>query len=108
MVMDTLQLPQITLSRQSQNGFSIQASRHRSTLPYCVRDATRTATLAIGAPDAVVTTISHGLVTVVVQTPALHAAELEGGVLFLVARKWAQVNGYRLVDVERVFKDAAA
>jgi hypothetical protein len=103
--MTPIPLPQIILTRQSPNGFIVEASQHRSTLAYCVRDGVRTATLALGAPDAVISTIRHGLVTVVVQIPVLHAAELEG-VLFLVARKYAQVNGMQLADVERVLRGA--
>lgn len=104
-VMTTLPSPQITLTRMSANGFKIEANRHRSTLAYAVRDSVRTATLGLGVLDAAVSLISHGVVAVAVQTPLLRAAELDG-LLQLTARKWAQINGYRLADVERIMMGA--
>lgn len=83
--------PQITLTQRSPTGFTVETDAFRQTLHYSVKEAVRAASIQLGFVDAEITCIKPGQITVVVPSHALSPDDL-AGVLYLTARKFAQVN----------------
>lgn len=96
--------PQITLTRVTASGFAIETNVHQPTLRYAVAESLRFASLVLAFGDAEAVVVRPGQLAVDIPETNLTVGELDV-ILYLAARKFAQINSLPLASVTRFIQD---
>ena len=88
----------------SPTGFAIEVDSYKPALRFAVAEAVRFASIVLRFEDAEITVIRLGQLTVVTPLTSLTLEDLDA-ILYLVARKFAQVNDVPLASITRILQD---